>query len=53
VDILRTRLASILPGALISSVVEEYNLAFCYPGIFLKDNLCVLAALRETISEVF
>jgi hypothetical protein len=34
-------------GALISSVMEEYNLAFCYPGILHKGNLCGLAAWRE------
>jgi hypothetical protein len=30
-------------GALISSVVEEYNLAFCYPGIFHMSNFCGFA----------
>jgi hypothetical protein len=36
-----------MPGALVSSVVEEYDLAFCYPGILNKGNLCGLAALRD------
>jgi hypothetical protein len=50
VDFPHTGLDSILSGALISSVVEEYDLVFCYMGIYIWETFVALHNISRSIS---